>query len=148
MKKLIIIVTTLILSIAGTAQADSYLGPKGLFFGAGSGAWVGHTFGRSPEAVAAGAIIGGMTGLIVGSELDRQIEHKQRYHDPHFRPDFHYEPHPPHPHEYHPPVVYKPHPREPVHYDPHPPVRMYHDPHPYDRRHFPGDHRVVHRDHW
>jgi len=63
----------------------------GFILGSGTGALAGQAIGQNPESAIAGAAIGGIVGLIVGSELERnnriiQINPRAVHYSPRFVP--------------------------------------------------------------
>jgi len=57
------------LSLTPAEANDKRVG--GVILGGGTGAIVGHAIGRNAEATLVGATVGGVVGLIIGSELER-----------------------------------------------------------------------------
>jgi hypothetical protein len=83
MKKFILAMAAILLVSINlpTAQAgDRAL--NGLLIGGGGGALLGQGIGRNTEATLIGATVGGVLGLIVGNELDRNLSKVHDHHRP------------------------------------------------------------------
>jgi len=95
MKKLHIAIFAIV--ITGLSISSATAGQRavnGMLIGAGSGAVLGQAIGRDTESTIAGTVVGGITGLVIGTTL----EHGKAQHV-HYRP--------PAEHVYYPPPKYK-----------------------------------------
>lgn len=85
MKRLIIAIVSLAMFFGTTLPARAGDGAAaGALIGAGSGVLIGRAVGHDANAALAGGIIGGMFGLVIGSEYDRQ-ERQVVYTPSHYR---------------------------------------------------------------
>jgi len=80
MKKVSIAAAILLLSVSLFQSAEANdRGLNGLLIGGGSGAIVGQAIGRNTEATIIGATVGGVLGLLVGSDINRQHVYVNTY---------------------------------------------------------------------
>ncbi len=80
MKKVSIAAAILVLSVSLFQSAEANdRGLNRVIIGGGSGAIVGQAIGRNTEATIIGATVGGVLGLLVGSDINRQHVYVNTY---------------------------------------------------------------------
>ena len=84
MKKLIISIVSIIMFCGAALPAGAGDGAAaGALIGASSGALIGRAVGHDPDAMLVGGVIGGVFGLLIGSEYDR-ADHRVVYAPSHY----------------------------------------------------------------
>ena len=77
MKKFALLLSIVLLSVVGQAQARDN-GLNGLLFGAGSGAIIGQAIGHNTGGTLIGTAVGSMFGYMLGNEMDKNGVVRQR----------------------------------------------------------------------